>query len=424
MHLSPDPQRGLAEANHDKIATIFVILIGFLFVYFFAAMFWNQWQPDLSALYMAGKSVAAGHPEAIYAAPPNFFTAGTPTEWVPLAKQIGHADKVILPYLYPPIWAHLMAPLTEVMAPTTFFNIVLVLQLAMLATMPYLGWQIARPEAPSLRQWAPIGTIILAVSAPGLGAIIQNQPQITVTFLTLLGALASLRGRPVTAGLLLALAAAIKLQPALFGLIFLLKGNWRAAIAMTLGGILLLALSLLISGPEAHFTMLARLSEINAMVVYTKVNYSLEVLLYQLHQLATGSLIPDGTNVAIPILDAPQWIELLPKLCLLAGAGWLALKRHAMSEPQIWLALSLLIAMFGPLSWGHYFVLALALLPVLFTLTSPPVAWCWVAAFALLFSYPLYSTLLPYNVRFMATLLPPLAMLYPLTLFVLHPSRP
>ncbi|AJE48323.1 glycosyltransferase 87 family protein [Celeribacter indicus] len=407
----------------DRTGLALRIGLGAAFVHVFATMFWNGWPADLSAVYFAAKSVATGNPGAIYAAPPDFFSPGTPAPWVALAEGTGHGDKVILPYLYPPLWAHLLAPLTEVVPPMAFFNTVLILHLAMLAAMPWIGWQIARPAGLALRHWLPIGFLLLLTSAPSLGAIIQNQPQIAVTFLVLLAALAARRDRPVSAGLLLALAAALKLQPALFGLVFLLTRNWRAAGAMACAGGALLSLSLLLGGLDAHRDMLARLAEIDAMVVYTKVNYALESLLYQISQVLQGTPLPDGRAMAYPILDAPSWVQTVPKLLFAAGLLSLVLRARRFTGPRLWLALALLGALFGPLSWGHYFVLPTMLLPALFEDGARRTDRLWLAAFAILFSFPLYSALIPFNEPLMVSQIPPLLMLLGLTLHVLLPAR-
>ncbi|WP_417243380.1 glycosyltransferase family 87 protein [Celeribacter sp.] len=399
-----------------------VLAVGF--IYTFVSAFWDGWPADLSALYFAAKSVAIGTPEIIYAAPPDFFSPGTPPEWRDLAVQLGVQDRVILPYLYPPIWAYALAPVVDHVAPAPFFNVVLIVQMAMLAALPAIGYAIARPREVSAQVWLLVGYGLLALSAPSLGAIIQNQPQIAVTFIVMLSILCATRDRPVAAGILMGLAAAIKLQPALFGLVFLIHRDWRAAIAMSVSALSLLVLSILVAGVDLHLAMLSRLDQINGMVVYTKVNYALESLLYHLHAMRAGIPLPDGRTLAVAILDAPAWVEWIPKLLLLVGLATLVRKGRAMSAPALWLSLTLLGALFGPLSWGHYFILPLMLLPALFHVFSTRAAWAWLAVIGVLFSYPVFSALIAYNQTGLVSIVPPLIVMLALGLRLLTARPP
>lgn len=402
-----NPQ-GRAGAATD---ILLAVALGTALLVLAVPMFWNRWPGDLSALWMAGHAVASGLPEAMYDAPADFFSTDMPARWRGWLAEMGHGGELALPYLYPPIWGYGMAPLTHWLSPMAFFNAVLVAQVAMLAAMPWLGWAIVRPNGLSRRTWLIAGFVLLLSGAPGLGALMQNQPQISVTFLVLLSALMATRERPVAAGLLMALAAALKLQPALFGLVFLLTGNWRAALAMTIAGLALAAASLGVAGVDLHHLMLERLGQISSMVVITKVNYAPEAVLYQLWQLASGLPVDDATGVALAKFDAPAFVELLPRLMLIGGLAGLIWRQRRASIGRLLLAISLLAALFGPLSWGHYFILPAMLLPALFEAASARIARVLLACWAILFSYPLFAALTPYNTQFLISALPPLLLL-------------
>jgi hypothetical protein len=51
---------------------------------------------------------------------------------------------------------------------------------------------------------------------------------------------------------------------------------------------------------------------------------------------------------------------------------------------------ALATALFGPASWGHYFVLPLLLLPTLFHVLPRLTAWRWIISLGLLQSFPAY----------------------------------
>ncbi|MGD9918176.1 MAG: hypothetical protein AB7U46_09165 [Paenirhodobacter sp.] len=133
------------------------------------------WANDLAALWFAGHFAATGQEALIYAAPPEFF-GGTPTEWEPLRASLGAApQELAFPYVYPPLWAGLIAPLTEHLGPRAFFDAALALQIAMLAASVPLAAQIARPPrlaAPLFTLW---GIAVLALTTASTAAVVLNQ---------------------------------------------------------------------------------------------------------------------------------------------------------------------------------------------------------------------------------------------------------
>ena len=88
--------------------------------------------------------------------------------------------------------------------------------------------------------WRGLWWLFALGSFPLLHNLHWGQASVLLVALVLGSAVAARRGRPLVAGLLLALSIAIKFHPVLFLAVFLVLENWRAALAATLASALLL----------------------------------------------------------------------------------------------------------------------------------------------------------------------------------------
>ena len=336
---------------------------------------WNSWPQDLSSLYVAGHLWQSGQGDLVYAAP---GTSGTYAEgWGPVMHDLGIADKLTFPYLYPPLWLAVLGSVTTLVSPQGFANAVLLIQMPMLAAMVYISARLLRPAAMPLSLWCLIGLVTLSWTIHAKVAIVHNQPTITVSFLMLL-AIAALRDRPHLAGAALALAAAIKLSPALLALVFVIDRRWRALAAFGVVGGGLGLLNLTVGGPAMTVAFLELLHKINAVVTLAPVNTSIRSALVALAMgRGAGVIMPPGSS-AMLYSDVPGWIGPAVVLAALAlMAAFLRVLWHQPGEVRRYaglLSFSLIIALFGPLGWLHYYVLPLLLLPGLFALFPVRVA--------------------------------------------------
>lgn len=370
--------------KHDCLG--FALVAAMFHMIYYCWMFEGFWASDLSAFYMAGLAVAQGTPEVMYDAPLHTLGGGVSDSVRQLMEVAGLTGDDTPPYLYPPLWAYMMAPLTHLLPAQTFFNVMMGAQSFMLGVMPWIGYRIARTDHVGAPLWLMFGFAVLLTSSTSLTAIVQNQLQITVGFVTMLALLAYRSGKARTAGVILGLAAALKIAPAFFGMLFLVRRDWCAIVAMAVTGIGLLMASLWLGGVDLHLSMLERLSAIDEITLNSRVNFSPEMVLYELRRVVLGLPAEASRLYTFPVLDAPVWLEFLPKLCLLGSVLWLAVAqwRGSVSFALQALFLSLAIGLFGPLSWAHYFVVPLMLLPAIFNEIPPKWTRLWLLAAALL----------------------------------------
>ena len=335
---------------------------------------WGHWPDDLSALYIAGHLWQTGQTDLIYAAPPGFFGSHA-ASWDPVMADLGIAGKVTFPYVYPPLWAALLGPVTDLLGPQAFANAVLLIQMPMLAASVLMAARLMRPATMPMLTWALIGIVILLASTQSYIALWHNQPTITVGFLVLLCFTCLDADRPIAAGAALALAAAIKLTPAALVLILLLDRQYRATLSFALFGAALGLLSLALTGTALHATFLDSLGLIQDGALLNAVNVSLLPALMSLGAaIGLGPAFDTQSHLVI-LSPVPGWLSIGLALTALAltTAFLMALKdkpgpeRRATGLFALWLILTL----FGPLGWQHYYLLPLLLLPGLIARLTP-----------------------------------------------------
>lgn len=345
------------------------------------ATIWRQWgvyAQDLTALYVAGWFWDHGQADLVYDSALPFF-GGPAKSWLPLMQTIAPHGDTTFPYVYPPLWAVLLAPLTRAMDLQTFINFSTLLQVPLLAGYVVLAGRLFRPAIISYRLWAFIGVCLLEYSLQSHSALIQNQPQITVGFLVLLAFERLSRGRPVTAGAVLALAAAAKVTPVVFVLIFLVDRQYRALAAFAICGLALGLLSLVLAGVPLHWEFLDILGQMRGSTVRAAVNPSLVPGLMSLGAVlgVTAPLGP-AANAAGDVTLIDNVPAALAFLMLVAGGafiGALAVRLASQASQDrvklLLFAIAVVIPLFGPVGWQHYFLLPFMMVPGILARLSP-----------------------------------------------------
>lgn len=377
------------------------IRINAIIAVFFIAWTWMRhsggWDGDLSAIYFAAYSFGIGEYDLLYLAEPGFFGSSASLEWEVMAADFGFPKKPVLPYIYAPIWAAVLAPLALAMPPAVFFDVFLIVHALACAGSVFLAWRIAAPTGVSLTVWSIVSYVIITTAAPFEIGFWLNQPQFVVTFLVLLAFDRYRVGAFWAAGIALGLAAAIKITPAVFVVIFLMDRNWKPAIATVLAGGAMLALSFAVAGVDLHVAFLEQLNRASSNMVLTKINFSLEGVIASWQSEPGLILNPDDTERPFVVSLAHGWIGMACKVALLifAAALWWV-TRHAKPDTALYgrlMALWCAIIFFGPLGWSHYLIGPLMLLPGLLGRMKMPWAAFWILIVGVIVSQPLGAEL-------------------------------
>ncbi|HPE26550.1 MAG TPA: glycosyltransferase family 87 protein [Albidovulum sp.] len=370
-----------------------------LLVLWFAVTLAGHWQSpssDLAPLYMAGWFLAEGRPDLVYAAPPLFF-GGTPPAWKETLDALGNPWPHAFPYIYPPLWAKLLSYLTPLVGPVAFTKAVMVLHVAMLTAAVAIAARLARPSGMRPLIWVVISLALLQTSVFSETALHFNQPQITVMFLTLLAFERLQAGSDRTAGVLLGVAAAIKILPGVFVLLFLFERRWRAAaiFAATVAG--LVVLSFLVAGAGLHGDFLTAVDRIENTLPVVPSNASAQVSfllaadalgLLSVPTTPAGAFLTTGEVPFLPVVAMAARVLLVALLA--AFAFRLAPRDPFVRRARSLLALSVLIALFSPVGWLHYYVISLLLLPQLAAVMPPRLALPAFVVFGAMTSSTLY----------------------------------
>lgn len=348
--------------------------------------------PDLLATWMAGINFERGAFDAIYPALGDRFEMLPPEAWVTELRAAGH-EGAIYPFIYPPLWAWVAAGLTRV---TGFAGVDAVADVMNPLLLGATLWLAARMSAGRLGApaFVLVGLVLFTMTTITLVALEQNQPQILVAFLTVLAIERAHAGRGIVGGAALALAASIKLYPALFALFWLVRGERRATASFILFGGALGLLSIWVAGWPLHAEFLAHMRTISSTVLVALSNHAVDPviartffaenleLVRSLDQ--TVSFEPDQLPGWLVMAKPPIWM-LLSAAGLIAAVAALALlarSRHG-GDPLFWPLAITVIALLSPMSWVYHYIAAVVFLPAL--LDRLGTRWGALACLALLF---------------------------------------
>ncbi|WP_417262647.1 glycosyltransferase family 87 protein [Celeribacter sp.] len=361
----------------------------------------NVPSPDFLASWMAGKFWVAGETHNIY--PPlenGMFDLFAPRDWYEALTVDGETQEVF-PFIYPPIWVFLAGKLSQIVDYETIRTFASYVNPVLLASCALLALRITRRPIPVIPALL-IGMVFFSLSAIGQIALMQNQFQILVAFLTLLSIERSRNGHEIAGGAALALAAAIKLYPAIFVILFLAGGHRRTAVSFVGFGIALGLLSIALTGWPLHALFLHTVSTISGTVLVTPVSWSFDPMI--------GQMFFEDTlrNRPIPEWTALYGIDMKPGegfFFMAKPALWKALSSGAMlatmalgavlirrAERQgadsgwVWAFVMGLFALANPLSWSYHYIAIAAFAPLFVFRIGLLRGVVWIAVIAILSS--------------------------------------
>lgn len=324
---------------------------------------------DLRALWFAGKyysSQEIGHVYRIYE---DVFSMAPPDIWAQDVLDQG-LETPVYPFIYPPIWAWVMSMLVPLTTMDELARIMGIINPCLTILSALLAMRIAAPRMPRPFYYA-VALSVAYLSLAFLLPLAENQPQILVAFLILLGIERTQNGSPVFGGISMALAASIKLYPVIFALIWYAAGQRRATYSVAMFGGLLGLASIAVAGWPMHAAFLSELSAISKTALVSRANFSLDpfvaALTFSESQMSAGNTYATGgeTNWSY-IAKGPTWllVSAFVQVCTLAVLLVLA-HRTKMQNPLLWPFSIIALAFVSPLSWMYHYTAALLFLPSL-----------------------------------------------------------
>ena len=350
----------------------FTIAVLAAFAYLARTLFFGGSSADLLAVWLSASQFAQGNLDQIYPPSTDLFTMQPPDGWLTLARGIGH-DGPVYPYIYPPLWAALLAPLTAAVDLAAMKSAASTVNLALIIGTVVAAFRASRYRAPMWSYFA-ISLPLLSLTTPGLLAMHENQPQIMVSFLLVLTLERMRHNSFALAGLALALAASLKIFPAFFVILWIINGQWRAVGAFALFGGALAGASVWIAGWPLHALFLDQLVSISRTVLTTGYSYNLNsVIAYQFFDAQLLYVDAVGHPMASETVSV-GW-EYLPKnglwralnmVALLSAILWAAvrIRGNPGRECTVWVFAFGAMALLGPISWPYYYIPLLAFMPL------------------------------------------------------------
>jgi alpha-1,2-mannosyltransferase len=347
--------------------------LGLLFIVLSVSVFNQTPSADFRAVWLAGEAFASGRLAEIYPKDASYFTMLPPDAWINALRASGYTGTVF-PFIYPPLWAWLASWAVQVMEYETLLSGVRIVNAVLLLGMLTTARRMLAPSVP-LSLYLLAGIFLLLTTTTGVVALFENQPQILVAFLTVLAIERAEAGHARAAGIVLAVAAAIKLYPALYALLWLASGQRRAAASFGVAGAALGLVSVAVAGWPLHAEFLHLLGVISDTALITKLCYAWESVIAQIfwndQLLFIGEPIsnPDETGKAgWFVLQKPFVMGLTFKLLQGAALIWMAYlfrqsRDRADSRRWLWPSAFAIFSLLGPIGWSYHYLSLLAFVP-------------------------------------------------------------
>jgi hypothetical protein len=268
------------------------------------------------------------------------------------------ADFFVIYNAHPPTSVLLAAPFAWMDYPDAFMAWNLASLVLLAATLWVVVSQLGVRVTPMrlLAAWA-----LLLLCNPVRHQILQGQLNLVLLAL-IVGAWALERSdRPLLAGALLGLAAAVKLFPGFLLVYYAMRGRWRVVLGGGATAVVATALTVLVVGVEAYRVYFHDVVPHVARYRDWWVNASLLGLWSKLFEANSGHVLP---LVRSPCLYGAALVGSL----ILVGAVLLRATRSARSRPEHDLTFSLAVIsmlLIGPIIWDHALVLLLVPVAVL-----------------------------------------------------------
>lgn len=341
-HSSPLPSaNGLRRLQIGAVLALFGIA-AFLFA-------WRSSGDDLSSSYVGCRVVAAGQLQHLYSIDARAFDRVDDPVWKQIAGQTGFpATGILHPYVQTPLWALSLEPLCTRTRYRTFQGIFLALEIGCFSAFL---WTIAVNWTPSLFHpgWMVLIALVFYTSDPVRYALTFAQTHILYILLTIL-ALQCDRKRPVLAGALLALAAAVKITPAYFFLYWLILRRWKPAASFAATSALLVAVSTALLGWPLFDEYLHVLSGVSNVLLVSYNNQSFPAAMMS-HAFPSSEMIHWTPHLL------PPWLKMLTSALAVASTvvgGWL--DRRSPDRAPLGAIFALVgVTVFTPIAWTHYF---------------------------------------------------------------------
>jgi len=338
----------------------FRFLTYFLFV--LACTFFYAASPgdDLSSSYIGCLLISQGNIENLYDHHAQLFHVVDSRAWDALAAQVGFSG-FLHPYVQIPLWAWLLQPLCSTLSFNAFSILFLALNLLSLVIILELCLRCWTPGFKSFNWLIPLlGAIFVFV--PFVYAMWLIQTHLIFLAITMVGMLAAEHGRARSAGVLLAVAAAVKLTPVFLLIYWMVKKRFLAIawFLVSIGVVSLITLAL--PGIRVCQEFIDTLYRVSNTLLVSFNNQSLSA--WWAYDVSFRGELRNWRSFELSSLMKMVSLIFLLLMVILASI----FSRYAENELQQGAAICLALASittFSPIAWTHYYLVLLPAIMVL-----------------------------------------------------------
>ena len=310
---------------------------------------------DLSSSYIACRLLAGGQGDHLYSFNAEYFHIIDDPAWVDMAQETSFKG-FLHPYVQTPLWAYALNPLCRAMNFPAFNLLFLVLNFTAIAGTVWLA---AYQWAPSFLSRPALLAGFLAVlsfTTPVYYTAFLNQTHPLILFATILAVFLASRNQNILSGLVLAVAASIKLTPAIIVIYWLMAGKRRSVVSFLAWWVVLNILTLLIFGAAMSLDYLSNLNRISNVLLVSYNNQSLAAWLY-----GNSYNLSEILNWRIFPLPATGKILGYGLLGLVIGYSVVTYRRKTgnsrLLESACVSALLIASTIFTSIAWNHYYII-------------------------------------------------------------------
>lgn len=375
----------LLEDRPGSPAAILAVLV--LFVFVGSILYRHANGQDLASSYVGSRLLATGQAQHLFSHDAQDFSEiGDDDTWTDVAEGGGFFG-FLHPYVQTPLWAYVLQPLCRRVSFLTFNHIFVVLNML---TFAATFWLVAKYWTRSFFNPGAISLVIVALvlSQPFQYAIWLNQTHMLMLFLTVAALMLAERDWPVSAGLLLAYAASVKVTPGLLVVYWLMTRRYKAAASVLVWSAVLWFLTIAAVGHGLMHEYVENLHRISRVLLVSQNNQSFAAWIM-------APFYPSDEVFDITMFPLPTAVRLGSSALMLlftVWGGWLDRQRQGSGEHDAPLGAMMAIlaaTVFAPIAWTHYaivlFIPMMMLADANRTLRS---RWLWVVfAAALLLNY-------------------------------------
>jgi hypothetical protein len=310
---------------------------------------------DLAPSYLGCRVIADGAQSHLYAHDPVLFNHLYDPAWTIAAiegRMGGGYNSP--PYVQTPLWVWSLQPLCTHLTYRYFKGLFLVLMMFCLAMAI---WLVAGHWAPRVFHPGWIALICTGLYATETFhyAITLVQTHILFVLVTLVALMIAKR-HPLEAGMMLAMAAAVKITPGLLMFYWLVTKQWKAAAAFVVASLALLGITLAAVGPPVFQAYLQTLGQNSHVLLVAFNNQSFAAWREGQHFPTSELYIWHVLRLPVPM----RLTTLVASVGLSLFGGWMD-RRTALTRPNgpPYGGMFAMVGsmMFATIAWSHYYIL-------------------------------------------------------------------